>query len=118
MDEAKRVVDDLLNEIKRLQHNNLKHKGQHIEALRALARLSKMNANKIDNTYQEPMQTLTNPMDSENIWKAPRMHPRTTRTNTPGILPQQAQLKQCTSEGEEEAPHPWYGISREKQQRM
>ena len=55
MDEAKRLANDLLHAIQWLQHNNVKHKGRHGKALRALAKIFKMKTDGIDNTHREPM---------------------------------------------------------------
>ena len=41
MDAAKTLATDLLQAIQRLQHNNVKHRGRHGEALRALAKFSR-----------------------------------------------------------------------------
>ena len=67
MDAAKRLATDLLQAIQRLQHNNVKHRGRHGNALRALAKMFKMNTDKLDTTHQEPSQTSTNPTDPANI---------------------------------------------------
>jgi hypothetical protein len=71
MYEAKILASDLLHTIQRLQHNNVKHKGDHGEALQALAKIFKMKTNDLDTTHQEPIQTSTNPTDPDNIQTAP-----------------------------------------------
>jgi len=112
MDKAKRLAMDHLHAIQRLQHNNVKYNGQHSAALKALATTFKMKTDTIEHTHQQPMQTSTNPTDPANIRRAPRMHSRQTRANTPGILPPAAQIQSRTSEGEETAPHHWYDAPR------
>ena len=88
MDTTKQIAQDLLNAVKKLNDGTGTKPLRHIEVLKSLTNIFKRTA---DNAEEEIVEqngpTLTNLTTPAMIRAAPRVHGRTTRNNTPNVLP-------------------------------
>jgi len=87
MDEAVRVAKDLVSAIQKVQGQAAQQPGRHATALAKLADIFQMKTIEMSPSEVQPQQILNSPTALANIRKAPRVHLKKTRNNTPGRLP-------------------------------
>jgi hypothetical protein len=87
MDETRRIAEQLVQAVKRLQHEQTAHPGRHTAALHKLASIFKDSTGPIERVAVPTTQTSTNPTATANIRTAPRTHDRVTRNNQPRTVP-------------------------------
>ena len=127
MDETICIAASLVTEIQQLQSEKEQHPSRHATALAKLADIFNKNTCDIPRLNNPTHQTSMNPMGTAIINNAPRVHQRTTRANTPGMLPPclrvitppNSRMNTPPNQHEEEISHTldWYESPRGKRAR-
>ena len=95
MDRAVTIAANLTSTLRELQKAPPEIIGRHGEALQKLTEIFAQATTQLEERHERNIPTSTNPTAPKELKKAPRVHQRQTRQNTPGQLP----LPSAISEG-------------------